>query len=208
MLLYLYWIIKHLTLTNSFYSLPDVREWPPHPWSDLHHPEFIRRHSLWIWYPSSSSKLNKTSVYVRCGLTQAFAQCWEWNPRTLPWEWVTLQKYSLIKSRKAAFLFTRQICPEVCLRDSVELSSIETMLQAIWMWLVVDLEVLSCCCWSLWDSLCVCPWPFTHSHIYILERSQHKVPEEALKVDSSLISYHLCYSGLFSMWCLQAVCYC
>ncbi len=112
------------------------------------------------------------------------------------------------KEQKSSFLVYETDLPRSVLEDSVELSSIETMLQAIWMRLVVDLEVLSCCCWSLWDSLCVCPWPFTHSHIYILERSQHKVPEEALKVDSSLISYHLCYSGLFSMWCLHAVCYC
>lgn len=121
LLLYLYWNIKHLTLTTpffffSFFSLPDVREWPSHPWSDLHHPEFIRCHSFRIWYPSSNSKPNKTSVYVRCGLTQAFAQCWARNPLTLPWKPVTLQKYCLIKSRKAAFLFMRQICPEVCLR--------------------------------------------------------------------------------------------
>lgn len=83
-------------------------------------------------------------------------------------------------SRKAAFLIMRQICSGQCcaqLNRNDATSSSNEFCPTIVSFLS-DHYGMVC-------SVGVCSWLFTHSHIYILERSQHKVPEEALKVDLS-----------------------
>lgn len=50
--------------------------------------------------------------------------------------------------------------------------------------MVVQIEVLSHCFTKMKVCLCTLTLP-AHAHVYILERSQHKVPEEALKVSNT-----------------------
>lgn len=84
----------------------DLRERPSHPWSDVHHPEVIRCHSLRIRYPSSNSNRNQTGTHVRCGLTRS------------------LKDFSKIKSaqlaetpdneQKSSFLVYETVCSGQC----------------------------------------------------------------------------------------------
>lgn len=98
----------------------------------------------------------------------------------------SLKDFSKTKSadneQKSSFLVYETVCSGQCCAQLHRNDA-----QAIPMSFVLSL-------WSLWDGLFV-SWLFAHSHIYILERSQHKVPEEALKVHLRKSLYSCTFIG-------------
>lgn len=85
---------------KKLFVCADICEWPSDPWSNIHQPEAVWCHSLWIRYPSSNQNEQNISGWFASGYLITFIFPAPLNP---PWKTTCMQKCV----QKSSFLVYR-----------------------------------------------------------------------------------------------------